>query len=103
MILLQVADKIGTVEEVAIAIEECGGLDVIETLQSHDNEKVYEKAFAIIEKYFSEVCQQFTLNCYYLTSFVQQGEPEDMQPQHVNSEGQIDFNPTLSTNCGFKF
>ncbi|XP_049294289.1 importin subunit alpha-7 [Anopheles funestus] len=37
----------------AVMIEECYGLDKLEFLQSHHNNDIYEKAFSIIQKYFS--------------------------------------------------
>jgi importin subunit alpha-1 len=35
------------------AIEDCGGLDAIEGLQSHANNEIYEKCIAILENYFA--------------------------------------------------
>lgn len=51
-------------------IEECGGLDLMESLQAHENDQVYEKVLAIMENYFAEVCR-IVLNCkiILLTSF----------------------------------
>ena len=39
---------------VAIQVEECGGLDRIEALQTHENETIYNKAVFIIGKYFGD-------------------------------------------------
>ncbi|KAK9884563.1 hypothetical protein WA026_007406 [Henosepilachna vigintioctopunctata] len=52
--ILDAANKVGQLTNVAILIEECGGLDSIESLQCHENEKVLEKALGMIESYFSE-------------------------------------------------
>jgi hypothetical protein len=44
----------GSVNPYADMVEDVEGLDRIEMLQEHSNQKVYDKALDIIEKYFSE-------------------------------------------------
>jgi len=48
------AQKVGQQNKVASAIEECGGLDKIEHLQSTDNNTIYAKAYSLIDAYFAE-------------------------------------------------
>lgn len=44
-------------DQVANMIEECGGIDKIEALQSHEKVEIYKMAYDIIEQYFTgEVC-----------------------------------------------
>jgi importin subunit alpha-2 len=51
--ILVAAEKMGELEKVSLHVEECGGLDCIEALQSHDNVEIYHKTLAILEQYFS--------------------------------------------------
>ncbi|XP_018396510.1 PREDICTED: importin subunit alpha-like [Cyphomyrmex costatus] len=46
--------KIGQAKRLAITIEEAGGLDKIEALQYHSNEKISQKSKAIIDAFFSQ-------------------------------------------------
>ncbi|KAJ3338173.1 Importin alpha subunit (Karyopherin alpha subunit) (Serine-rich RNA polymerase I suppressor protein) [Gonapodya sp. JEL0774] len=42
------------VNQMALYVEECGGMEKIHHLQVHENLEIYKKAYTIIDKYFSD-------------------------------------------------
>lgn len=51
--LLEIAEQVGSLNQMALLIEESGGLEKIEALQEHENEMVYQKCFKIISMAFN--------------------------------------------------
>jgi hypothetical protein len=69
MTLLTSAKKHDYLERVTNAVEECGGLDILESMQNHDNQEIYEKVYHIIETFFAEVVSRIhrSFDCFLLS------------------------------------
>lgn len=67
--LFALADKRGFLEKFATAFETIGALDLLEQLQEHENNEVYQQAVSLIETYLTDVSAQFIWNCFFF--FVQ--------------------------------
>lgn len=57
--ILAAAEKMNELDKVSLHVEECGGLDRIEALQTHDNVEIYHKSLSILEQYFSTEVYEF--------------------------------------------
>jgi len=51
---LDAASNSNNQNNMALLIEECGGIDKINDLQGHENDEIYRKAYNIIDLYFSD-------------------------------------------------
>ncbi|CAF1573806.1 unnamed protein product [Rotaria magnacalcarata] len=89
-------------EEVTMKIEECGGLDKIENLQTFSNNEIYQQSYEIIEKYFTNE------NDYHDhdddISYMSQVPNQDVFPFGNNSTNQtVPDNNFNQNNLHFQF
>lgn len=52
--LFKVAEAVNGLESFCTMLEEVGAVDKLEALQQHENQEIYEKAYSMIDTYFSE-------------------------------------------------
>lgn len=51
--LFKTAENVNGIDSLCVLIEENGGLDKLEALQNHEMEEIYNRAFQLIDSYFS--------------------------------------------------
>lgn len=83
--LFKVAEAASGLTNFCIMLEEIGAVDKLESLQNHENQEIYERAYQIIDTYFADV-----------------EEEKDLAPKAVN--GALEFNGgDKPQNGGFSF
>lgn len=83
--LFRVADSINGRATFCTMFEEIGALDKLEALQSHENQEIYDKAYALIDAYFSE------------------GDDEQSELAPKTANGELEFNGHQNGNGNFNF
>jgi importin subunit alpha-1 len=72
----------------AIMVEECGGLEIIQNIQNHENEEIFKKAYLLIDRYFSD----------------DEEEDADMVPEMDANTGSFAFQQDVNLpSGGFQF
>lgn len=83
--LFRVAESVNGLSNFCIMLEEIGAVDKLESLQTHENEEIYEKAYQIIDTYFSDGVE----------------EEKELAPKAVN--GALEFNGGGNGDAQFNF
>lgn len=65
--LFKTAEAVKGVDSLCELLETIGGLDRLEALQNHENEEIYEKAYVLIDTYFSDAV---SLIKFYLRQYI---------------------------------
>ena len=68
--ILHAAEEIGLVKKLVIMIKKIGGLDKIEALQHHNNDKIYKKSLIIINAFFSVKVCIVTFICLFMSKTI---------------------------------
>lgn len=83
--LFRVAESVNGLANFCIMMEEIGAVDKLEALQNHENNEIYDRAYQLIDTYFSEA-----------------EEEKELAPKAVN--GALEFNSNATNgNGGFNF
>ena len=100
--ILATAEKLGEVDKVAMMVEECGGLDRVEALQSHENEAIYHKALTIIENFFPGDDQ--VEHCLILLILIEMFKVDDEIAPKVGDAGfEFTTEENIAPQAGFNF
>lgn len=85
--LFRVAESVNGLTNFCIMLEEIGVVDKLESLQNHENQEIYEKAYQIIDSYFSE----------------DGDEEKELAPRSVNGALEFDSHSNANGDGQFQF
>ena len=102
--ILATAEKLQETDKVAMMVEECGGLDRIEALQSHENEQIYHKALQIIETFFPDGEQvDYTKSVFSVIYHINFKVDEEIAPKAGEAGFEFAAGESSVPQSGFNF